>query len=982
VRWLPHARSDIPGTAPVRVGNDDDSREQRLKELLALLDARRSASRDTTLFSPSVVVVFDGVRQLRTMPGVPRLLREGPAVGIYAIGLDRDPARLAGEGRAEVVFDPNGLSTTIRVDGRDPLEGVLADLVSPEWCERIARRMAPVRDAGGTDGGAALPSSVRFVDLVGVDLDDPAPVVARWRGGGRTTLAPVGVSIEGTFALDLQRDGPHALVAGTTGSGKSEFLQTLVASLALANRPDAIQFVLVDYKGASAFADCAELPHTVGMVTNLDGRETQRALASLEAELHRREACLHELRAADVNTAWENDPRRAGEMGLARLVLVIDEFAELVHELPDFVTGLIRIARVGRSLGVHLILATQRPSGVVSAEMRANTGLRVALRMEDPSDSREVLEAASAAGISRSTPGRAYARTGGGARIVAFQSARVAGRRRGAVASLPPPQVLPLPWSQLGFPVAFRGVKAGDTGQATDLHALVELVAKAAEEVGVGRGRSPWLEPLPDQLGLASLVDRDPEGEKRRRRDPGRWVVLGLSDLPAEQRQVVAEVDLESDGGLLVFGSGGSGKTTLLRTIATGLCTQGTPEQVRVYVLDFAGRSLAQLGDLPHVAGVATGDDLERVTRILTVLRRELERRRRLLAEARVESVSALRAQARVADIGRLVLLLDGYAGFHSTFEAGTLYPWVLQLVQLIAEGRQVGIHVVVTNNRLLGMPAAMTSAISARLVMRMATVEELISLGVPREAAAGPGLGEGRCFLGASIETQIATVSEDPSGVAQADGVADLARRLLASGVSPAPELPSLPSKVSLGGEACHPLHFALGLADLTLDTVEVDLTYANFVVTGPPLSGRSTALATAVAGIRAGTPGVRFVGIGSLTSPLAREDFWDLAGFGRAHQSTALAQAAELVAGYEGEEVRVVLVIDSLEDVDAMELNIHLEPLVRSDAVRVLAACDSGTLERAYSGWMTQLKRNRTVLVLQPASVADVEEQTRARP
>jgi DNA segregation ATPase FtsK/SpoIIIE, S-DNA-T family len=266
--------------------------------------------------------------------------------------------------------------------------------------------------------------------------------------------------------------------------------------------------------------------------------------------------------------------------------------------------------------------------------------------------------------------------------------------------------------------------------------------------------------------------------------------------------------------------------------------------------------------------------------------------------------------------------------------------------------------------------------------VMRMATVDELISLGVPRQVAAGPRLGDGRCFMGGSVETQIATVSEDPGGVAQAEAIGELARRLVASGVSAAPALPSLPSRVELRGDEGEPLHFALGRADLTLETVEVDLTSANFVVTGPPLSGRSTALRAAVAGLRAGTPGVRLVGVGSLTSPLAQEGFWDLAGFGRAQQSTALAKAAELVGGYEGAEARVVLVIDSVEDVDAMELNVHLEPLVRSDAVRVLAACDTGTLERAYSGCMTQLKRNRTVLVLQPASVADIEEQTRARP
>ena len=466
------------------------SREQRIKELLALLEARRGVRVATRAWwTPAVVVVLDGVRALRAQPGMPRLLRDGPAQGIYAIGIDDDESRLAEEGRAEVAFETDGLTATVRVDGHDPVENVLVDQVTPGMGRGTWPAAWPrfgMREA--TRAGRSFPRPVRFVDLIGIDLDDPGGVANRWRASGRTTLAPVGVSVDGTFSLDIERDGPHALVAGTTGSGKSEFLQTLVTSLALLNRPDAIHFVLVDYKGASAFADCAELPHTVGLVTNLDGRETKRALASLDAELRRREACLHQLRAPDVKSAWEHDPQQAGAMGLARLVLVIDEFAELVQELPDFVTGLIRIARVGRSLGVHLILATQRPAGVVTGEMRANTGLRVALRMEDPSDSVEVLESRDAAGISRATPGRAYARVGGGAQLVAFQAARVAARRKGERAGLPPPQVLPVPWLRLGYPIGFRVIKDEQGGRATDLHALVDVMVQG----GRGDGDPAW----------------------------------------------------------------------------------------------------------------------------------------------------------------------------------------------------------------------------------------------------------------------------------------------------------------------------------------------------------------------------------------------------------------------------------------------------------------------------------------------------------
>ena len=214
----------------------------------------------------------------------------------------------------------------------------------------------------------------------------PEDVAGRWRVQPRSTSALLGVAAAGPYTVDLRRDGPHALVGGTTGSGKSELLQTLIASLALGNRPDEMVFVLVDYKGGSAFKDCALLPHTVGMVTDLDGHLTARALASLEAELRRRERLL--AARSEPRTSRTTRPAAgAADARLPRLLLVIDEFKALAEELPDFLDGLVRIAARGRSLGIHLVLATQRPGGIVSADIKANVNLRIALRVRDTVDS-------------------------------------------------------------------------------------------------------------------------------------------------------------------------------------------------------------------------------------------------------------------------------------------------------------------------------------------------------------------------------------------------------------------------------------------------------------------------------------------------------------------------------------------------------------------------------------------------------------------
>ena len=312
----------------------------------------------------------------------------------------------------------------------------------------------------------------------------------------------VGESYDGPFGIDIRKDGPHALIAGTTGSGKSELLQTIVASLAVANRPDEMTFVLVDYKGGSAFADCVRLPHTVGMVTDLDPHQVERALASLSAELTRREHILAAAGAKDIEDYQRLvDERRARP--LPRLVIVIDEFASMVRDLPDFVTGLVNIAQRGRSLGIHLILATQRPSGVVSADIRANTNLRIALRVTDPEESADVIGAPDAAFIAKSTPGRAYVRLGH-ASLVPFQAGRVGGRRPGTgAAAIVRPWLAAVDWASLGRPEPVRPVMAarrsGDHGSEdpgrTDPDAARACGSPASPARGCRRSRRPCCSP-------------------------------------------------------------------------------------------------------------------------------------------------------------------------------------------------------------------------------------------------------------------------------------------------------------------------------------------------------------------------------------------------------------------------------------------------------------------------------------------------------
>jgi S-DNA-T family DNA segregation ATPase FtsK/SpoIIIE len=520
LRWLPHARSRGGQDFLARVGTDPDTVAWRVAELVEEVARRRSEwtgmDRGGGPREPDVLVVLDGARALRRVPGMPQVLAEGPLVGIRAICVDDDERLLPEECRTVAGFlweDP--ARVRLRGAGLDPLGAVLADQVGVAWCERVARALAPVRDLSRDDAGGMLPDSARLLDLLGMPDPDAEQVAVGWARGGRSTAAPLGDGRDGPFQLDLRRDGPHALVAGTTGAGKSELLQTLIASLAVANRPDAMSFVLIDYKGGSAFKDCARLPHTVGMVTDLDGHLTQRALASLSAELKRREELLLHAGAKDIEDYWTELRRGSKLEPLPRLVLIIDEFASLVAELPEFVAGLVGIAQRGRSLGVHLVLATQRPAGVVSADIRANTNLRIALRVTDAGESADVIDAPDAAGIARSTPGRCYVRSGAST-LSAVQTARVGGRRPGAATSRAGPVVARVGWGDLSRPRAAGARPDQDDDARTDLSLLVEAIGGAAARLGLPAGRSPWLPPLPEVVTLAELPRT-----RRGRRGPG-----------------------------------------------------------------------------------------------------------------------------------------------------------------------------------------------------------------------------------------------------------------------------------------------------------------------------------------------------------------------------------------------------------------------------------------------------------------------------
>lgn len=991
VRWLPHARL-AEGREPVaRVANDSDTLLERLAEIEALLEARRAArtpgSRQPT-WGSVVVAVLDDSYRLRLEADLGPLLREGPSLGVYALCLDDTPARVPEVcGAVVAITEVDGEPcATLRRTGAPDLSDLRPDGVSVACIEQLARALAPIRDAGAQEGAAALPADVRFLDLAGLEPPTPPGILASWSPTGRTTRATVGLTTEGPFVLDLGQ-GPHALVAGTTGAGKSEFLQTLVAALAVGNRPDAMNFVLIDYKGGAAFRGCTDLPHTVGMVTDLDAHLVERALTSLRAELQRRKAVLDAADKTNISRYWDSLTGAPDEDPLPRLVIVVDEFAGLASELPDFLHGLVDIAAQGRSLGVHLVLATQRPAGVVSAEMRANINLMIALRVSSDQDSMDVIGSPAAAKLPPvGAAGRGYARTGAGSRAVLFQTARVGGLRPGVRPKHADLTVVTLDWPDLGHPLPVPPPPAADPDDATDLSVLVTAVREAATTAGFAPARVPWAAPLPELVTLDQLDQRSPPDPGRSGgEDPGRLgldavggrptgtrrLVYGLHDRPRQQDQQPVALDLERGGHLLVVGAPKSGRTTLLRTLAAAAARDVPVENLHLFALDFGGGGLAGLAELPHCGAVVGPAQPDRVERLLARLTAEVSRRQTVLqAGGHADLVEYLTDCTPAQRMPFLLLLVDRYDSFATSFDSADGGRLVQDLQRLLANGLASGLHVVLTGDRSLAS-GRLASLVEDKLILRMADKADYVVAGLPAKSIPA-SMPAGRALQATSGDgVQIAIVGDDPAGAGQARALRELTRT-----VAPAPagqrplRVDALPASIGYAQALALPVTgegLLVGVGGDELSQVRVSA--PALLVVGPPGSGRSTALATlAMSQADAGSPLVVLLPRRSALPELipGRALHAVLSG-GDVTSADLPATLADL-----GPATIVVDDAELVNDAPIGEVLCSILRSARDSGHTVLAAATIDDVASSYRGFTTDIRRGKTGLILGAAHLA----------
>ena len=556
------------------------------------------------------------------------------------------------------------------------------------------------------------------------------------------------------------------------------------------------------------------------MVTDLDQHLTERALTSLGAELRRREALLAAAGAKDLDDYSRLRGADPDLPPIARLVLVVDEFKMLADELPDFVEGLVRVAAVGRSLGLHLVLATQRPAGIITGDMRANISLRIALRVRDRSDSDDVIDSPAAAQISDRIPGRAWVRTGGG-RLVEAQTAYAGTVARPEVSAVPTPvHVVPLTWADLGRPLPALQPSATSPGP-TELELVVQAARDAAEILRVTAPPSPWLPALPERLQRDALPAAGAPGA----------VAIGLVDQPEAQSQVACTWHPLTDGNLAVAGGARTGRSTLLRTLALGLAEQWSAADLHLHVIEGIPGTLRDLASLPHVGSVTSTADPALAARVVWRLADEVAcapgrnaRGHPLISPA--NQWASPRGAA--PDIGRqVVLLLDGWDAVEGAFDDVDHGAPTEALLRLARDGLSSGFRLVVTGGRSV-ISGRLASHVQRRLVLPMPDPLDLILAGLSPAQAQGHR-GAGRAIdVATGHHVQLAHVGPDPTGDSQAGTTAGVAERLHATSdvdparlpwrVAPLPPMvgwdqlpPPIRDRVSigLGGDDIRPVGF-----------------------------------------------------------------------------------------------------------------------------------------------------------------------------
>ncbi|MGN0578599.1 MAG: type VII secretion protein EssC [Ruminiclostridium sp.] len=648
--------------------------------------------------------------------------------------------------------------------------------------------------------GFTLPKKYTFFEMLDIGMIEHLNLAENWSVNDPTKslAAAVGIDKYGElFRLDLHEKahGPHGLVAGMTGSGKSEFIISYILSMAVNFHPYEVAFILIDYKGGGMAKSFENIPHTAGVITNLDGNGIKRSLSSMASELHRRERIFRDTskkyNISNIDIYKYQKLYREGKVSepLPHLFIISDEFAELKKEQPEFMTELTSTARVGRSLGVHLILATQKPGGVVDDQVRSNSRFKICLKVQDSSDSQEMLGRPDAASLTDT--GRFYLQVGYNELFEIGQSAwagapyypsqRVIKDRDDAISVI----------NTNGQVVAEANTNrfAAVSDPPKQLDVITKYIQKYCEEENIKRW-SMWLDPIPAKIYVDKLTEKYPDKPK------GRFLlnpVVGEYDDPAHQRQCILRVPLSEAGNAIVYGSAGNGKAMFIEAMCYSVMREHTPDEVNIYIADFGSETLTAFSGSPFVGDVILAHETEKMNNLFKLLMGKLQTRKKKLAQfgGSIEQYNSASEQPEPL----ILVFINNYAAFAELYEERTG-----DISYLTREGTKYGIHFVLACTGINNVRLNMMQNFKLQYCLQMNNADDYSSLfgkteGFVPEKHIGRGMF--RRDKDSLLEFQTARITEaEPPYPAIREFCKEVAQRY--KGSAGAAVVPVLPEKVT----------------------------------------------------------------------------------------------------------------------------------------------------------------------------------------